>query len=152
LFPPKKKQQTEQIHFPGHSKVKNTLELASTSLSRVLTQDFFFLDLRRTVPYFYVLLKGVFTSVCQDSKLISGTMVVSGSLKISSPMAQRHPYQAHRRHPHTMGDAARAWFGMNPPVGRVVSPPPPNAIMSFFGCMHIVDYFVEYIHIYLTLY
>jgi hypothetical protein len=35
--------------------------------------------------------------------------------------------------------------------GRVVSTPPPNAIMSFFLCMHVVDYFNEYIHIFDTL-
>ena len=70
---------------------------------------------------------------------------------LPSPMARRHPNQAHRRHPHTMGDAACAWFGLNPPGGRVVSTPPPNAIMSFFLCMHVVDYFVEYIHIFDTL-
>jgi hypothetical protein len=36
--------------------------------------------------------------------------------------------------------------------GRVVSTTPTNAIMSlFFLCMHVVDYFVEYIHIFYTL-
>jgi hypothetical protein len=69
---------------------------------------------------------------------------------LPSPMAQRHSNQAHRRHPHTMGNAACARFGLNPPGGRVVSTPPPNTIMSFFF-MHVVDYFVEYIHIFDTL-
>ena len=40
---------------------------------------------------------------------------------LPSPMARRHPNQAHMRHPHTMGDAVCAWFGLNPRGGRVVS-------------------------------
>ena len=36
---------------------------------------------------------------------------------LPSPVGRRHPNQAHRRHPHTMGDAACAWFGLNPPEG-----------------------------------
>ncbi len=70
---------------------------------------------------------------------------------LPSPVAQRHPNQAHRRPPHTMGDAVCAWFGLNPPGGRVVSTPLPNKILSLFLCMHVVDYFVEYIHIFDTL-
>jgi len=70
---------------------------------------------------------------------------------LPSLVARWHPNQAHRRHPHTMGDAARAWNTINPPGGRVVSTTTTNAIMSFFGCMHVVDYFVEYIHIMDTL-
>ena len=51
------------------------------------------------------------------------------------PMAQRHPNQAHRRHPHTMGDTACAWFGINPPGGRVVSTTTTNVNVSF--CLSI---------------
>jgi hypothetical protein len=36
-------------------------------------------------------------------------------------------------------------------VGRVVSITTTNAIMSIFGCMHIIDYVFEYIHIFDTL-
>jgi hypothetical protein len=50
-----------------------------------------------------------------------------------------------------MGDAARAWFGINPPGGQVVSTTTNNVNVSFCGCMHVVDYFVEYIHIFDTL-
>jgi hypothetical protein len=50
-----------------------------------------------------------------------------------------------------MGDAARAWFGINPWGVQVVNTTTTNAIMSIFGCMHIIDYVVEYIHIFDTL-
>ena len=51
---------------------------------------------------------------------------------LPSPVARRHPNQAHRRPPHTMGDAVCAWFGLNPPGGRVVSTPPPTQLCLFF--------------------
>ncbi len=81
--------------------------------------------LRRTVPYFYVLQKRVFCVKTRNSFLAH-----HGGRRLwplPSPMARRHPNQAHRRNPHTMGDAACAWFGLNLPGGRVVSTPPPNA-------------------------
>ncbi len=71
--------------------------------------------------------------------------------RLPSPMARRHLNQTHRRHPHTMGDAACAWFGLNPPGGRVVSTPPPNAIMSFFYACTLLIISLN-ISIYLTLY
>ncbi len=70
---------------------------------------------------------------------------------LPSPVARLHPSQVHRHCPHTMGDAALAWFGINPPGGRVVSTTTNSANVSFCGCMHVVDYFVEYIHIFDTL-
>ena len=51
---------------------------------------------------------------------------------LPSPMSRRHPNQAHRRHPHPMGDAACAWFGLNPPGGRVVSTPASQRNYVFF--------------------
>ena len=124
-------------------KAKNNKTSFTTSLFYSSTY------LRRTVPYFYVLQKRVFCVKTRNSFLAH-----HGGRRLwplPSPMARRHPNQTHRRHPHTMGDASCAWFGLNLPGGRVVSTPPPNAIMSFFLCMHVVDYFVEYIHIFDTL-
>ena len=37
-----------------------------------------------------------------------------------SPVAPAHPNQRYRRHPHTMGNDACAWFGVNPSTSRVV--------------------------------
>ncbi len=52
-----------------------------------------------------------------------------------SPVVRWHPKQAHRRHPHTMSDAACAWLGINPPGGRVVSTTTTNVNVSF--CLSI---------------
>jgi hypothetical protein len=49
-----------------------------------------------------------------------------------------------------MGDAACAWLGINPPGGRLVSTTTTNVNVSFCGYMHVVDYVVEYIHIFET--
>ena len=40
---------------------------------------------------------------------------------LPSPVAQWHTNQAHRRHPHTMGDAACTWFGLNKTGSLMVS-------------------------------
>jgi hypothetical protein len=36
------------------------------------------------------------------------------------PVTRGRPNPAHRRHPHTMGDGACAWFGRPPTTARVV--------------------------------
>jgi hypothetical protein len=89
-----------------------------------------------------------FTSLGQDSDLFLAHHGGWRLLPLPSPVAQRHPNQAHRHHPHTMGDATRAWFRINPPGGQVVSTTTTNIIMSIFECMHVIDYVVEYIHIF----
>ena len=118
---------------------------AGTSFTRVLTRLFFsstYVELYRTSSC----CRREFFRACVKTR--NSFPAHHGGRRLwplPSPMARRHPNQAHRRHPHTMGDAACAWFGLNLPGGRVVSTPPPNAIMSFFL------YFVEYIHIFDTL-
>ncbi len=92
-----------------------------------------------------------FTSLGQDSDSFPAHHGGRRLWPLPSPVARRHPNQAHRRHPHTMGDADRAWFWFNPLGGRVMSTTTTNAIMSIFGCMHVIDYVVEYIHIFDTL-
>jgi hypothetical protein len=130
------------VFFPARTPGGGEASIVSTSFTRVLDTSLFFSS---TYVELYVLLRAAEESLLElVSRLgthFRHTMVAGGF----------GPYQAHRRHPHTMGDAACAWFGLNPPGGRVVSTPPPNAIMSFFLCMHVVDYFVEYIHIFDTL-
>jgi hypothetical protein len=49
-----------------------------------------------------------------------------------------------------MGNAACVWLGINPLGGRLVSTTTTNMNVSFCGCMHVVDYVVEYIHIFDT--
>jgi hypothetical protein len=63
------------------------------------------------------------------------TMVASGYGTLPSPVAWRHPNQVHRHHPHTMGNAACTWFGINPPGGQVVSTTTTNVNVSF--CLSI---------------
>jgi hypothetical protein len=63
-------------------------------------------------------------------------MVAGGLGPLPSPVARRHPNQAHRHHPHTMGDTARAWLGINPPGGRVVSTTTNSVNVSF--CLSIL--------------
>ena len=36
-----------------------------------------------------------------------------------SPVAPAHPNQGYRRHPHTMGNGACAWFGVNPSTAQI---------------------------------
>ena len=51
-----------------------------------------------------------------------------------------------------MGDAACTWFGLNPLGGASGKYHPHQCnYVTFFLCMHVVDYFVEYIHIFYTL-
>jgi hypothetical protein len=54
---------------------------------------------------------------------------------LPSPVARRHPNKAHRRRPHTMGDAACTLFGINPTGGRVVSTTTNSVNVSF--CLSI---------------
>jgi hypothetical protein len=117
----------------------------------VLTRLFFFFDVRRTVPYFYVLQKRVFRACVKTRNSFPAHHGGWRLWPLPSPMARRHPNQAHRRHPHTMGDAACAWFGLNPLGGRVVSIPPPQRNYVFFFMHARCCYFVEYIHIFDTL-
>ncbi len=62
---------------------------------------------------------------------------------LPSPVMRRHPKQAHRCHPHIMGDAACAWLGINPPGGRVVSTTTTNVNMSF--CLSIRALFMVHL-------
>ncbi len=62
-----------------------------------------------------------FTSLRQDSDSFPAHHGGRRLWSLPSPVAWRNPNQAHRRHPHTMGDAACTLFGINPLGGRVVS-------------------------------
>jgi hypothetical protein len=62
--------------------------------------------------------------------------MVAGSYgTLPLPVARRHPNQVHRRHPHTMGDAACTWLGINPLGGKVVRTTTTNVNVSF--CLSI---------------
>jgi hypothetical protein len=63
------------------------------------------------------------------------TMVAGGYGTLPLPVARRHPNQAHRRHPHTMGDVACTLFGINPPGEQAVSTTTTNVNVSF--CLSI---------------
>ncbi len=79
------------------------------------------LNLRRNVPYFYdTLWVGKFTLVSalilclkQPWWSVALAHTITRGASASKP--------AHRRHPHTMGNAACTWFGINSPGGQVVS-------------------------------
>jgi hypothetical protein len=58
-------------------------------------------------------------------------MVAGGYGTLPSPVARRHPNQAHRHHPHTMGNAVCTWFGINSPGGQVMSTTTTNVNVSF---------------------
>ncbi len=59
--------------------------------------------------------------MCQDSDSFLAHHGGRRLWSLPPPVARRNPNQAHRHHPHTMGDAACTLFGINPPGGRVVS-------------------------------
>jgi hypothetical protein len=62
-----------------------------------------------------------FTSLCQDS---DSFLAQHGGRRLwfpPLPVARCNPNQAHRHHPHTIGDTACTLFGINPPGGQVVS-------------------------------
>jgi hypothetical protein len=86
----------------------------------VLTRPFFFLlrTIRRTVPYCG---REFFRASVKTRNSLPAHHGGRRLWPLPSPMARRHLNQAHRRHPNTMGDAACAWFGLNPPGGRLVS-------------------------------
>jgi hypothetical protein len=75
-----------------------------------------------------------FTSLRQDS-CFQHTMVAGGYSTLPSPVAWRHPNQAHRPHPHTMVNSTCTWFGINPPGGQVVSTTTTNVNVSY--CLSI---------------
>ncbi len=62
-----------------------------------------------------------FTSLRQDSDSFPVHHGGRRLWSLPSPVARRNPNQVHRRHPHTMGNAACTLFGINPPGGQVVS-------------------------------
>ncbi len=111
---------------------------ASTSLIGVLTRLFYlfstYVELYRTST---ILGGSENLSLRQDSDSFLAHHGGRRLWSLPSPVVRRNPNQAHRRHPHTMGDAACTLLGINPLGGRVVSTTTKIVNVSF--CLSIVN-------------
>ena len=92
------------------------------------TSPEFFSDVHRHVRNFYAKKSHENTSLFQNQNQRNGHHGRQRLKLLPSPISGRRPSQAHRRHPHTMGDAACARFGKNPSVGRTVSNMSPRRV------------------------
>jgi hypothetical protein len=90
------------VHLPPITETR-------TSLIPISARDFYSYSILRTI-----VLVPLTPLPPKLLRILMSTMAAGRFATLTLPTVRRHPNRVHRRHPHTMGDAACAWFGRSP--------------------------------------